>query len=367
MTLTWHSERTIGLGRAIPLRMGIEQPSTHLGHRTTHTTLWLLSSPPAALQSSEWLPPLSIYCGTAHKLTPSTNDLVLCQPYTLLPSPLLLSRFLPITQNPSWSQNNKLKLPISSLNEEFKVSRAREVLLYRESRDLKVSQAGIEVRTGRRAAEEVEVAESRLRNRELVGAVAHGRAGLGSSTTSRYNKAQGKDRRSLVQQEGRAAVEEERASRMVGMRQQGAWTRWEHAVDRKVTWAELWKAEPHRIRFLIQAVYDVLPSPSNLFSWGLVESPACILCLKRGTLEHILSCCSKALGEGRYRWRHDQVLKVIASTITYGIGHCKCLRSVKKTITFVRAGEKPLLAARATSSGLLATAQDWELEVDLGK
>lgn len=67
-----------------------------------------------------------------------------------------------------------------------------------------------------------------------MGAVTHGRAGLGSGTTSRYNKAQGKDRRSLVKQEVRTAVEEERASRMVGMRQQGAWTRWEHAADRRV-------------------------------------------------------------------------------------------------------------------------------------
>lgn len=25
----------------------------------------------------------------------------------------------------------------------------------------------------------------------------------------------------------------------------------------------------------------------------------------------ILSCCPRALGEGRYRWRHDQVLRVI--------------------------------------------------------
>ena len=98
-------------------------------------------------------------------------------------------------------------------------------------------------------------------------------------------KAQGKDRRSLVQQEVRASVEEERASRMVGMRQQGAWTRWEHAVDRRVSWAELWKAEPDRIRFLIRAVYDVLQSPSNLFCWGLDEPPACNLCLKRGTLD----------------------------------------------------------------------------------
>ena len=92
------------------------------------------------------------------------------------------------------------------------------------------------------------------------------------------------------------------------MKQQGAWTRWENVVDRKVTWAELWKAEPHRIKFLIQAVYDVLPSPSNLHTWGLAETPACPLCSKRGTLELILSSCTRALGDGRYRWRHDQVL-----------------------------------------------------------
>ncbi|XP_034552669.1 LOW QUALITY PROTEIN: uncharacterized protein LOC117822130 [Notolabrus celidotus] len=212
-----------------------------------------------------------------------------------------------------YGQNNKLKLPFSSLNEEFMVTRTREVLQYRESCDPKVSQAGIEVvRTGRKwkAAEAVDVAEAQLRHRVLVGTVARGRAGLGSSKTPRYNKAQGKDKRSLIQEEVRAAVEDQRTSRMVGMRQQGAWTRWEQAVERKVSWTKLWKAEPHRIKFLIQAVYDVLPSPSNLFSWGMVESPACPLCLKRGTLEHILSCCSKALGEGRYRWRHDQVLIV---------------------------------------------------------
>lgn len=60
-----------------------------------------------------------------------------------------------------YGQNNKLKLPISSLNEEFMVTRTREVLQYRESCNPKVSQAGIKVRTGRkwRAAEAVEVAE----------------------------------------------------------------------------------------------------------------------------------------------------------------------------------------------------------------
>ncbi|KAI2661305.1 Glutamyl-tRNA(Gln) amidotransferase subunit A [Labeo rohita] len=82
--------------------------------------------------------------------------------------------------------------------------------------------------------------------------------------------------------------------------------------------------------------YDVLPSPTNLFAWSLKDTPACLLCQKRGSLEHILSCCPKALGERRYRWRHDQ------------------------------AGEKPS-GSRNLAGGLLATARDWQLKVDLGK
>lgn len=70
----------------------------------------------------------------------------------------------------------------------------------------------------------MDVAESRLQHRALVGTVACERAGLGSSTTSCYDKAKGKDRRALLQEEVRVAVEEERASRAVEMQQQGAWT-----------------------------------------------------------------------------------------------------------------------------------------------
>lgn len=78
----------------------------------------------------------------------------------------------------------------------------------------------------------------------------------------------------LVQEEVRAAVDETRTCKSVGMKQQGAWTRWENAVERKVTWAEFWKVESHHIKFLVQAVYDVLPSPSKLLhTWGKAEAP----------------------------------------------------------------------------------------------
>lgn len=90
------------------------------------------------------------------------------------------------------------------------VTRYRELLQYRESSDPKVAQAGIEVRTGWkwRAAKAVDIAESRLWQRVLVGTVAQGRAGLGGNRTPRYDKAQGKERRSLILEELQAGVEE---------------------------------------------------------------------------------------------------------------------------------------------------------------
>ncbi|KAL3972927.1 tetraspanin-7 [Sarotherodon galilaeus] len=224
-----------------------------------------------------------------------------------------------------YGHNNKLKLPFSSLSKEFMVSRSRELLQYRESSDPRVAVAGIEVRTGRkwRAAEAVDIAVSRLQQRVIVGTVAQGRAGLGSSRKPNYDKAQGKERRSLILEEVRARVEEKRASQMVQSRH-----------------------------------------PSNLFTWEKVETSGCLLCQKRGTLEHILSCCPKALAEGRYRWRHDQA---VADSICSGISHNKSACLVKNKVTFIKAREKPAALVRNTSPGLLAMAHDWELRVDLAK
>lgn len=87
-------------------------------------------------------------------------------------------------------------------------------------------------------------------------------------------------------------------------------------ADRKVSGVELWKAELQHLQVQIQAVFNLVPSPSNNFWWGRVESPACNLGLKRGTLEHNLSCCMKALGDGSFCWHHDQVLKATASAST---------------------------------------------------
>lgn len=67
-------------------------------------------------------------------------------------------------------------------------------------------------------------------------------------TPPRHKELKGKEKRSRIQEEVRAAVEEGRTSREAGMGQQGAWTRWEQVMDRKVTWTELWQSEPHETR-----------------------------------------------------------------------------------------------------------------------
>ena len=73
--------------------------------------------------------------------------------------------------------------------------------------------------------------------------------------------------------------------------------------------------EPLRISFLLRLVYNLLPSPANLHRWGLQEHPVCQLCDKTGTMEHILSACTTALTQGRYRWRHDSVLQELADKL----------------------------------------------------
>ena len=155
-------------------------------------------------------------------------------------------------------------------------------------------------------------AEDRLHHADIVGSVAQGRLGLGCFTRTSWNKADPKERRGLVQKEVRRVEEESRHVKAVAMNKQGSWTRWESARERALTWQDIWSMEGHRIKFLLCSVYDVLPTPSNLHTWGMVESPSCKLCGRTANLEHILSSCHSSLADGKFRWCHDQILAQLA-------------------------------------------------------
>ncbi|XP_052271350.1 uncharacterized protein LOC127872054 [Dreissena polymorpha] len=267
-----------------------------------------------------------------------------------------------------YGRTNQLQLPISSVVEEYKVAKARMVVTLKESSDDLIRMAGIETRTGRKwsASQAVSQAESILRHKDIVGTTTEGRQGLGMIKPQRWSTADKRERSQMVQKEIRASEEESRRARSVEMGGQCAWNKWT-TTERKFTWADIWQYEPLRLKFLLRSVYDLLPSPTNLHRWGLVEDPSCSLCNKPGTMEHILSSCQTSLTQGRYRWRHDAVLRELADVLER---ERRKKRTAKKTastkINFVKAGETTTKQAPRNTS-ILDESDQWEMKVDLGK
>lgn len=264
-----------------------------------------------------------------------------------------------------YSKGNKFQLPFSSVVEEYKVGKARQYMMLRDSTDEKVRNAGVEVKTGRKwnVSKSVREAESRLQHSDIVGTVTSGKQGLGCVTRSSWKAADVRERRELVQRELRKGEEEDRHAKAVTMKNQGSWLNWEKAKDRKLSWNELWRMGEHKIRFLLRAVYDVLPSPTNLRTWGLTDDPTCKLCGRFANLEHVLSTCNKALTDGRYRWRHDRVLATIAAGLDEARRKERKGSKGPNFINFVRAGEKS--KGMLDVGGILGTAKDWQMCADL--
>nr|XP_055036896.1 uncharacterized protein LOC129424307 [Misgurnus anguillicaudatus] len=215
-----------------------------------------------------------------------------------------------------YMRSGQLQLPLSSVVEEFKVAKCRLSLTYRDSQDQLTREAGIRTRSGRKwaAGTAINQAECSLMTKEIIGNPCTGRQGLGTSHFQKWSKSTPREKRAMIQEEVRTLEEETRRAKSIELATQGAWTRW-NLPKKKITWSELWRLEPFRISFLLRAVYDTLPTPVNLHRWGMREDPLCKLCGGRGTMAHILSGCKTALTQGRYRWRHDKVLAVLADIL----------------------------------------------------
>ena len=80
-----------------------------------------------------------------------------------------------------YGHNTKLQLPLSSLIEELKVTKARLYMMHRDSEGQVIRDTLLGVKTGAKlsAREEVEAMESCLQHKDIVGATQSGRAGLG--------------------------------------------------------------------------------------------------------------------------------------------------------------------------------------------
>ena len=68
------------------------------------------------------------------------------------------------------------------------------------------------------------------------------------------------------------------------------------------------------MKFLLNSTITTLPTKVNLKLWGKVSNDKC-RCCSRQTLNHILNCCGPSLRDGRYTFRHDNVLSYIAKCL----------------------------------------------------
>ena len=85
----------------------------------------------------------------------------------------------------------------------------------------------------------------------------------------------------------------------------------------KSIWCTVQKYVPKNIlNFTIRYLNNTLSNMSNMHIWGYSENKLCVLCHQVQTLGHVVAGCNVSLTEGRYTWRHDSVLQVIANSLT---------------------------------------------------
>ena len=285
----------------------------------------------------------------------------------------LLKKWLKLPRSLSsacfYSKSTKLKLPYTSLTEDYKAAKARNLVTFQESQDDCIKNAGIVVDAGRKANTPADVSEakSRLRVHELVGVPNKGKEGLGMKKRHYYSTCSKKERRDMVVKTVREKEEESRIVKMTNFPNQGANLRWE-VPQRQLKHNDIIRASDDRLKFLIKSVYDVLPTPANKNRWFKTEE-RCLLCGKEATLAHILSGCSVALSQGRYKWRHDKVLKEVASAVQAKITENSSKTENRKSrIQFVKEGQKVEKPHKEEENySYLTAAKDWKITVDLDK
>ena len=88
------------------------------------------------------------------------------------------------------------------------------------------------------------------------------------------------------------------------------------------------------------------------------------------SLKHILVGCKTSLTQGRYTWRHNQVLKCLAAALESRRTSVNALAPSPQwqPTTFVREGEGRVSpTAFRPDTGQLSGARDWKLQADLGQ
>ena len=143
--------------------------------------------------------------------------------------------------------------------------------MLRDSRDPLVKNAQPSVITDWKWMEKnvLENAESALKMKEIISTGANGKAGLGLHPQRWWSKESTINKRKIILEEIHHLEEVKHIATAVGQMKQGAWTKTKSAKNRA---GYLRHMEPQNLSFLVKAVNDVLPTPTNLHAWGLTTS-----------------------------------------------------------------------------------------------
>ena len=96
-----------------------------------------------------------------------------------------------------------------------------------------------------------------------------------------------------------------------GLVKQGKILELTYVEQHDATWKSfLYNLPVGTMKFVLNSTINTLPTKDNLKQWGKVTNDKCF-CRKKQTLNHVLSCCKKFLEEGRYTYRHDNILHYI--------------------------------------------------------
>mgnify|MGYP003407069818 CR=1 FL=1 len=90
-----------------------------------------------------------------------------------------------------------------------------------------------------------------------------------------------------------------------------------HEQNKCTSWLSfIYNVPQGLMKFILNASLDTLPTNSNLKRWGKRSNSKCKHCSNHETLHHILNNCKIYLDQGRYTWRHNNVLSFISSAIS---------------------------------------------------
>ena len=105
-----------------------------------------------------------------------------------------------------------------------------------------------------KVVEAVDKAKECLKIKKVIGQTQIDCKGLGSSTAKLWSKAEGKEKRDMVTNEIRLNEDSRRVQNAVQQPQWGQWTNLDNALQKSLSWNEIWHMAPLRISFLIKSV-----------------------------------------------------------------------------------------------------------------